>query len=146
MWIIISSSGRSFSCRNRCFYYWNIYPVISFSSYSLINSFLFVLLSPAHWSVRIDFVLLRIDNWSSSESVIVKVDSTAKSISPSAVSANICGLNSYSDSTTVVSTNFTHSANTMKITITTNLAKGNYIESFGIYNLVVLVDYVSNFL
>jgi len=32
----------------------------------------------------------------------------------------------------------------MTIVITTNLADGVYDESFGIYNLMILVDYVNN--
>jgi len=152
MWRNIPSSWWSFSCRNWCFNNWIIFSVIShhFQTVSLLIHFslhFFVLLlqSAAHWSVRIDFVFVRIDNWSSSESLIVKVDSTSQIIAPAVASAEICGKNNYADSTKAVSTNFTHSASTMKITITTNLAKGNYIESFGIYNLIVLVDYVSYF-
>jgi len=94
--------------------------------------------------VRIDFVLLRIDSWQANEYAIVKVDSTLKNVVPNAATANICGLSNINDSQTSVSLNFTHTSTTsMTIVISTNLAKDNYVESFGIFNLMILVDYVT---
>ena len=88
---------------------------------------------------------MKIDSWDS-EHAYLKVDSSVKStytFTSSSGSENICGLSTYNDLAQVIDSNFTHSATTMTIEITTDLNELSYSESFGIKNLFILVDYVN---
>ncbi|KAL4502392.1 hypothetical protein ABPG72_011979 [Tetrahymena utriculariae] len=99
-----------------------------------------------HWSIRIGFKYIMIDNWANNEVISVVLDNTniisniTKSSSTSV--SNICG-NKNSESIGVYDQNSTHISNSLAISIKTNLdpSKSPFEASFGIRELFILVNY-----
>lgn len=143
MRVKLSSSWRIISIWVRC-----LHKRILFLTVSLLFLILhsnFMIPSKPHWSVRIDFKLVKIDDWSSSDNIVISVDSVKKTSSSSLIlTSNICGRGG-TDSVNKISANFTHTSTSMSLIITTSISTfyDNYDKSFGIYDLFILIDYVS---
>ena len=72
----------------------------------------------------------------------LQVDSSAKTITSATFSSgDICG-GAAADLVENMNANFTHTASSINFKISTGLTGSNYVTSFGIRNIVILVDYV----
>ncbi|KAL4482623.1 hypothetical protein ABPG73_021283 [Tetrahymena malaccensis] len=100
----------------------------------------------AHWSIRIGFKYIMIDNWDNDEYIQVVLDNN-KIISnitkaQSTSVGNICG-NKNPEFNGVYDYNSTHISSSLMISIKTNLdsSKSPFEASFGIRELFILVNY-----
>ena len=89
--------------------------------------------------------VVQIDSWLSTEFLSLSIDSVVQNTFYTAGTANICG-NSNNDAVGLLTHNSTHTASTLSLSIYTNLASTNYIESFGIREFFVVVDFVITYL
>ncbi|KAL4476414.1 hypothetical protein ABPG74_010147, partial [Tetrahymena malaccensis] len=98
-----------------------------------------------HWSIRIGFSIWKIDQWNN-ENFYLAIDSAVKQtfqFNSNSGSSNICGYGNYKDLNQPALVNFTHSSSQLNITFYSNLVSNVQIESFGISNLYVLIDFCS---
>lgn len=89
---------------------------------------------------------MKIDTWTSSDILIIQIDSIKYTFSSSLItSSNICGQGDV-EYVNKITANVTHSSPTMSLVITTSMSTSflNYDKSFGIYDLFILIDYVSS--
>jgi len=89
---------------------------------------------------------VKIDTWTSSDILIIQIDSIKYTFSSSLItSSNICGQGDV-EYVNKITANVTHSSPTMSLVITTSMSTSflNYDKSFGIYDLFILIDYVSS--
>ncbi|KAL4462747.1 hypothetical protein ABPG72_019583, partial [Tetrahymena utriculariae] len=96
-----------------------------------------------HWTVLVGYTLYKIDNWNN-ESIQMIVDGNVKTTTTRTASdgtSNICGRVSFKDQIIQVTQNFTHTAASLNLKISSTLASTPFIESYGIRQMFILVDY-----
>ncbi|EAR90495.3 zinc finger lsd1 subclass family protein (macronuclear) [Tetrahymena thermophila SB210] len=112
---------------------------------SSVNSYIsknFTGIAP-HWTVLIGYTLYKIDNWNN-ESIQMIVDNDVKNTTTKSASdgtSNICGRVSFKDQIIYVTQNFTHTATSLNLKISSTLASTPFTESYGIREMFILVDY-----
>ncbi|KAL4499147.1 hypothetical protein ABPG72_017049 [Tetrahymena utriculariae] len=100
-----------------------------------------------HWSIRIGFKYIMIDNWDSKEFLQVALDKSDNIVSNITQNSatqvgNICG-NGYEETKGVYDYNTTHISSSLIIIIKSNLdpTKSPFEASFGIRELFILINY-----
>ncbi|KAL4495998.1 hypothetical protein ABPG72_015420 [Tetrahymena utriculariae] len=100
-----------------------------------------------HWTVLVGYTLYKIDNWNN-ESIQMIVDGQVKTTTTRTLTdgtSNICGRVSFKDQIIQVTQNFTHTATSLNLKISSTLASTPFVESYGIREMFILVDYcISN--
>ncbi|EAR90503.3 zinc finger lsd1 subclass family protein (macronuclear) [Tetrahymena thermophila SB210] len=99
-----------------------------------------------HWSIVIGYTLYKIDAWNN-ENVQLTVDgqvlvTTTQNINDGG--SNICGRVVYNDQINQISKNFTHTSTSLSLQFTTSLNSDPFVESYGIRELYILVDYCTS--
>ncbi|EAR90500.2 zinc finger lsd1 subclass family protein (macronuclear) [Tetrahymena thermophila SB210] len=112
---------------------------------SSVNSYIsknFTGIAP-HRTVLIGYTLYKIDNWNN-ESIQMIVDNDVKTTTTKSAgdgTSNICGRVSFKDQIIQVTKNFTHTATSLNLKISSTLASTPFEESYGIREMFILVDY-----
>ncbi|KAL4462749.1 hypothetical protein ABPG72_019585 [Tetrahymena utriculariae] len=99
-----------------------------------------------HWTALVGYTLYKIDNWNN-ESIQMIVDGNVKTTTTRTASdgtSNICGRVSFKDQIIQVTQNFTHTATSLNLKISSKLASSPFIESYGIREMFILVDYCTS--
>ncbi|EAR90494.3 zinc finger lsd1 subclass family protein (macronuclear) [Tetrahymena thermophila SB210] len=115
---------------------------------SSVNSYIsknFSGLSP-HWTVLVGYTLYKIDYWNN-ESIQMIVDNNVKVTTTKNANdgtSNICGRVSFKDQIIYVTQNFTHTATSLNLKISSTLASTPFVESYGIREMFILVDYCTS--